>query len=80
MQKTVLTTVPEAAMVEQRSQRAHLFLGDDLVAGHVHARPNHDTADPGRSPRVKRRLRAKTSVAEIKRLERGRTRVPELPR
>ena len=50
------------------------------MAGHVHARQLHDTAVPDHSPRVKRRLRTKTSMAEIERLERGRTRVPELPR
>ena len=50
------------------------------MAGHVHARPTQDTADVNRSPRVaKRRLRAKTSMAKIERLERGRSRVPELP-
>ena len=55
-----------------------MSLGDDLMAGHIHARPS-DTAAPDHSPRVKRRLRAKTSMAEIERLERGRTRVPEPP-
>ena len=48
------------------------------MARHVHARPTPEGADVQRSPRVvKRRLRAKTSLAEI---ERGRSRIPELPR
>ena len=66
-------------MVEQQSQRAPMSLGDDLVARHIHARST-DTAASDRSPRVRRRLRAKTSMAEVERLERGRTRVPEPPR
>ena len=79
MQWAVLATIfyPKVAMVEQHSQRAPRSLGDDLVAGHVHARPIPDTAVPVTSPRVKRRLRAKISMAEIERLERGRTRAPE---
>ena len=56
-----------------------MSLGNDLVARHIHARST-DTAASDRSPRVKRRLRAKTSMAEIERLERGRTRAPEPPR
>ena len=81
MQKTELQTpVPEAAMVEQQSQRAHMSLGD-LVAGHVHARSTQDTADADRGPSLaKRRLRSKTGLAETERLERGRSQVPELPR
>ena len=39
-----------------------------------------DTAASDRSPRIKRRLRGKTSLAEIERLERGMSRVPEPPR
>ena len=49
------------------------------MAGHVHARP-HDTAAPDRSSKIKRRARGKTSLAEIERLERGRSRIPEPPR
>ena len=48
--------------------------------GHVHARQPHDTAGSSHSPRVKRRIRAKTSLAELERKERGRSRVPEPPR
>ena len=55
-------------------------LGEDLVAGHVHARQPPDTAGSDISPRIKRRLRGKTSLAEIERQERGRSRVPEPPR
>ena len=66
-------------MVESQSQGSQTSLGDDLMPGHIHARPS-DTAASDRSPRVKRRLRGKTSLAEIERLERGRTRVPEPPR
>ena len=55
-----------------------MSLGDDLMAGHVHARPL-DTAASDRSPKVTRRLRGKTSLAEIERLERGRTRVLNHP-
>ena len=68
-------------MVESQSQGSRMPLGDDLMAGHVHARPL-DTAAPDRSPRIKKRLRGKTSLAEIEeieRLERGRSRVPEPP-
>ena len=61
--------------------RAHVCRWEkDLVAGHVHARPPPDTAGSDVSPRIKRRLRAKTSLAEIERQERGRSRVPESPR
>ena len=67
-------------MVESGSQSARLSLGEDLVAGHVHARQSPDTAGSDVSPRIKRRLRAKTSLAEIEREERGRSRVPEPPR
>ena len=66
-------------MVESGSQSSRLPLGEDLVAGHVHARQPSDTAGPDASPRVKRRLRSKTSLAEIERQERGRSRVPEPP-
>ena len=67
-------------MVESGSQNSRLPLGEDLVAGHVHARPPPDTAGPDVSPRIKKRLRGKTSLAEIERQERGRSRVPEPPR
>ena len=67
-------------MVESGSQSSRLPLGEDLVAGHVHARQPPDTAGPDISPRVKRRLRGKTSLAEIERQERGRSRIAEPPR
>ena len=50
------------------------------MVGHVHARSSTDTSGPAASPRVKRRLRSKTSLAEIERQERGRSRIPEVPR
>ena len=46
----------------------------------MHARGPSDTAGSSHSPRVKRRIRAKTSLAELERKERGRSRVPEPPR
>ena len=57
-----------------------LPLGEDLVVGHVHARGPADTERSSRSPRIKRRIRAKTGLAELERKERGRSRVPEPPR
>ena len=66
--------------MEPGRQGAGLPLGEDLVVGHVHAREVADTSGPPISPRVKRRLRAKTSLAEIERQERGRSRIPEVPR
>ena len=62
------------------AQRSHLPLGVDLVAGRVHASPLSDTPGYDVIPRVKRRLRSKTSLAEIERQEGGRSRIPELPR
>ena len=60
---------------------ARIPLGEDLVAGHVHARAvATDTTGSDVSPRIKRRIRSKTSLAELERLERGRSRVPEPPR
>ena len=67
-------------MVESGSQSVRLPLGEDLVSGHVHARPVADTPGHATSPRVKRRLETKTSLAEIERQERGRSRIPEVPR
>ena len=61
-------------------QNPRLPLGEDLVAGHVHAWVPADTAGSSHSPRVKRRIRAKTSLAELERRERGRSRIPEIPR
>ena len=57
-----------------------LPLGEDLVVGHVHARGSADTEGSSLSPRIKRRIRAKTSLAEIERKERGRTNLPGPPR
>ena len=68
------------AMVESGMQNPRLPLGEDLVAGHVHAWVPADTAGSSHSPRVKRRIRAKTSLAELERKERGRSRIPEPPR
>ena len=48
--------------------------------GHVHARGAADTEEPSLSPRIKRRIRAKTSLAEIERKERGRSNIPGPPR
>ena len=44
-----------------------LPLGEDLIVGHVHARGAADTEGSSLSPRIKRRIRAKTSLAEIER-------------
>ena len=55
-------------------------MGEDLVVGHVHARSAADTDGSSVSPRIKRRIRAKTSLAEIERKERGRTNLPGPPR
>ena len=57
-----------------------LPLGEDLVAGHVHARGPADTEGSSLSPRIKRRIRTKTSLAELERKERGRTNIPGPPR
>ena len=57
-----------------------LPLGEDLVVGHVHARGAADTEGSSLSPRIKRRIRAKTSLAEIERKERGRANIPGPPR
>ena len=57
-----------------------LPLGEDLVVGHVHARGSADTEGSSLSPRIKRRIRAKTSLAEIERKERGRSAIPGPPR
>ena len=57
-----------------------LPLGEDLVVGHVHARGSADTEGSSLSPRIKRRIRAKTSLAEIERKERGRSNLPGPPR
>ena len=46
----------------------------------MHARPVADTSGHDVSPRIKRRLRSKTSLAEIEKQERGRSRIPEVPR
>ena len=67
-------------MVESGSQSLRLPLGEDLMVGHVHARHSADTSGPSTNPRVKKRIRSKTSLAKIKRQERGRSRVPEVPR
>ena len=50
------------------------------MVGHVHARGSADTEGSSLSPRIKRRIRAKTSLAEIERKERGRTHIPGPPR
>ena len=64
-------------MVEGQGQNSRMALGDDLVAGHVHAR-NAPRVAVDNNPRVvKRRLRTKTSIAS---LERGRATIPEPPR
>ena len=62
------------------TQGSRLPFGEDPVAGHVHARPLSDTPGYDVIPRVKKRLRSKTSLAEIERQERGRSRIPEMPR
>ena len=66
--------------MESGREGLRLPLGEDLVAGHVHARGAADTEGSSLSPRIKRRLRAKTSLAEIERKERGRTNIPGPPR
>ena len=58
-------------MVESGRQNLHLPLGEDLVVGHVHARAPADTEGSSHSPRIKRRIRAKTSLADLERRERG---------
>ena len=67
-------------MVDPRTGGLSLPLGEDLMVSHVHGRRPTDTEGSSHSPRVKRRLRCKTSLAEIERKERGRSRVPEPPR
>ena len=67
-------------MVEQGRGNLRLPLGEDLIVGHVHARGPIDAAGSSHSPRVKRSIRAKTSLAELECKERGRSRVPEPPR
>ena len=67
-------------MVEPGRGVLRLPLGEDLVVGHVHARGASDTEEPSLSPRIKRRIRAKTSLAEIERKERGRSNIPGPPR
>ena len=67
-------------MVESGRREPRLPLGEDLVVGHVHARGAADTEGSSLSPRIKRRIRAKTSLAEIERKERGRTNLPGPPR
>ena len=44
-------TAAQEAMVESGSQSSRMPLGEDLVAGHVHARPRQDTAGSDSSPR-----------------------------
>ena len=46
----------------------------------MHARGSADAMGSSLSPRIKRRIRTKTSLAELERKERGRSRVPEPPR
>ena len=46
----------------------------------MHARGPADTEGSSLSPRIKRRIRAKTSMAELERRERGRTNIPGPPR
>ena len=67
-------------MVESRTGGPRLPLGEDLVVGHVHAHGSADTEGSSLSPRIKRRIRAKTSLAEIERKERGRSAIPGPPR
>ena len=67
-------------MVESGRGGLRLPLGEDLVAGHVHARGSADTEGSSLSPRIKRRIRAKTSLAELEKRERGRTNIPGPPR
>ena len=67
-------------MVEAGQGGTRLPLGEDLVVGHVHARSTADTEASSLSPRIKRRIRTKTSLAEIERKERGRSQIPAPPR
>ena len=67
-------------MVEAGQRGTRLPLGEDLVVGHVHARSAADTEASSLSPRIKRRIRTKTSLAEIERKERGRPQIPGPPR
>ena len=67
-------------MVESGTGGLRLPLGEDLVVGHVHAHGSADTEGSSLSPRIKRRIRAKTSLAEIERKERGRSAIPGPPR
>ena len=67
-------------MVEPGRGGLRLPLGEDLVVGHVHARSAADTDGPPVGLRIKRLIRAKTSLAEIERKERGRTNLPGPPR
>ena len=67
-------------MVDLGIGEPRLPLGEDLVVGHVHARGAADIEGSSLSPRIKRRIRAKTSLAEIERKERGRTNIPGPPR
>ena len=67
-------------MVEPGRGGLRLPLGEDLVVGHVHARGPADTEGSSLSPRIKRRIRTKTSLAELERKERGRTNIPGPPR
>ena len=67
-------------MVEAGQRGTRLPLGEDLVVGHVHARSAADTEASSLSPRIKRRIRTKTSLAEIERKERGRSQIPAPPR
>ena len=67
-------------MVEAGQRGMRLPLGEDLVVGHVHARSAADTEGSSLSPRIKRRIRTKTSLAEIERKERGRSQIPAPPR
>ena len=53
-------------MVDAGRGGLHLPLGEDLVVGHVHARGSADTEGSSLSPRIKRRIRAKTSLAETR--------------
>ena len=66
-------------MVEPGRGGLRLPLGEDLVVGHVRARGSADTMGSSLSPRIKRRIRTKTSLAELERKERGRSRVPPEP-
>ena len=67
-------------MVEPGRGGLRLPLGEDLVVGHVHARGPADTEGSSLSPTIKRRIRTKTSLAELEKKERGRTNFPGPPR